>query len=334
MMNTLPDTYKLDQNLGWEDFEVNEYFDDSYEQLNFNDIEYKSDIFITYLPGGRNLTVDTERQRRVVLQINRKGHHAYPDIEPGDGYLFTIYNDDLGTAQLGTKPVRLVMACENYLIFRGYDVLALGPFGLIDPGNTDYGVAVFLNNRSIRKIAFYRYDTKKCYEYANTSNRYKQLPLNLSGDVASSLRENISEDNTDISYERVKRNADAFLRKFSSMSMQEKMRLARGTDCIFNVGARYWSDGNRTVALKCFADALRILPINTDVIGLYGDFFEYSDYDLSMKFYELAISLNSARKKDYYQLANFYKWKGEYEKANKCYALWELVKVRAGIDDD
>ncbi len=25
MMNTLPDTYKLDQNLGWEDFEVNEY---------------------------------------------------------------------------------------------------------------------------------------------------------------------------------------------------------------------------------------------------------------------------------------------------------------------
>lgn len=333
-MSALPDTYKLDHNLGWEGFKVNECFDDSYERLNFKDIEYKSDIFITYLPGVNNLTVDTGLQRRVVLQINHDGHHAYPNVEPGDGYLFTIYNDDLGTAQLGTKPVRLVLACENYLIFRGYDVVAMGPFGLIDPGNTDYGVAVFLENRSIRKIAFYRYDTKKCYEYANTSNRFKQLPLNLSGDIAASTEKSISEDYTVISYERVKRNAEAFLVKFSAMSMPEKVRLARETDRIFNIGARYWRDDNRPVALKYFADALRILPINTDVIGIYGDYYEYSDYDLSMKFYELAISLNSARKKDYYQLANFYKWKGEYGKANKCYTLWELVKIRSGINDD
>ena len=335
MMNTLPDTYKLDQNLSWEGFEVNEFFDDSYKQLNFSDIEYKSDIFITYLlPGVNNLTVDTERQRRVVLQINRNGHHAYPDVEPGDGYLFTIYNDDLGTAQLGTKPVRLVMACENYLIFRGYDVLALGPFGLIDPGNTDYGVAVFLNNRSIRKIAFYRYDTKKCYEYANTSNSFKKLPLNLSEDEVAAPSVNTVPDYTDISYERVKRDADAFLKRFSLMGLPEKMRLASETDRIFNIGARYWNDDNRTVALRYFADALRIFPINTDVIGIYGDYYEYSDYDLSMKFYELAIKLNSSRKKDYYQLANFYKWKGEYDKANRCYALWEIVKVRQGIDND
>lgn len=211
-MNALPDTYKLSQNLGWEVFEVNEYFDDSYVQLHLNDIEYLSDIFITYLPGGSNLTVDTEQHRKIVLQINRNGHHAYPDIEPGDGCLFTIYNDDRGTAQLGTKPVRLVMACENYLVFRGYDVLAVGPFGLIDPSNTDYG-AVLLNNWSIRKITFYRYDTKKCYEYANTRNACKQLPLNLLGDVMLFSKNNApeTEEYTNISYERVKRNADAFL---------------------------------------------------------------------------------------------------------------------------
>ena len=86
-------------------------------------------------------------------------------------------------------------------------------------------------------------------------------------------------------------------------------------------------------ALRYFREALDIYPINTDVIGIYGDYYEYSDYDLSMKFYELAIRLNSIRKKDYFQLANFYKWKGQYDKAERCYARWEYIKQRAGIED-
>ena len=332
-MSSLPDTYKLDKNLCWEDFEVNDSFDDSYDRLGFTDIEYESDIFITYLPGGQNLTVDMDLKRRAVLKINRYGHQAYPDVEPGDGYLFTIYNDNLGTAQLGTKPVRLVTANENYLVFRGYDVLAMGPFGPVDPGNTDYGVAVFLENRSIRKIAFYRYDTKKCYEYANTSNRIQQLPLTIPDEGPSYLQESVSHDPTDISFESVKRNADEFMQRFSSMPMYLKTGFAQVTDQLFNLGVPYW-ETDREKALSFFAKALEIYPINTDVIGIYGDYYEYSDYDLSMKFYELAISLGSTRKKDFYQLANFYKWKGEYDMANRCYALWEQVKARSGIDSD
>ena len=332
-MSSLPDTYKLDKNLRWEDFKVNDECDDSYDRLHFSDIEYESNIFITYLPGGENLTVDIDLKRRVVLKINRIGHHSYPDVEPGDGYLFTIYNDDLGTAQLGTKPVRLVAANEDYLIFRGYDVLAMGPFGLIDPGNTDYGIAVFLSNMSIRKIAFYRYDTRKCYEYANTSNRIQQLPLVFPERNELSFKDMADDDHSGISYEKVKRNAESFLKRFSSMNLLDKMRLAHETDRIFNLGVPYWED-NREVALMYFAEALEVYPINTDVIGLYGDYYEYSDYDLSMKFYELAIRLNSVRQKDYYQLANFYKWKGEYAKADRCYTLWEQVKARSGIDSD
>ena len=332
-MSSLPDTYKLDKNLCWEDFEVNDSFDDSYDRLGFTDIEYESDIFITYLPGGQNLTVDMDLKRRAVLKINRYGHQAYPDVEPGDGYLFTIYNDNLGTAQLGTKPVRLVTANENYLVFRGYDVLAMGPFGPVDPGNTDYGVAVFLENRSIRKIAFYRYDTKKCYEYANTSNRIQQLPLTIPDEGPSYLQESVSHDPTDISFESVKRNADEFMQRFSSMPMYLKTGFAKVTDQLFNLGVPYW-ETDREKALSFFAKALEIYPINTDVIGIYGDYYEYSDYDLSMKFYELAISLGSTRKKDFYQLANFYKWKGEYDRANRCYVFWEQVKARSGIDSD
>ena len=333
-MNNLPDSYRIERNIGWEDFDVNQNFDDSYKRLGLADIEYESDIFITYLPGGESLTVDMDRKRRAVLKINRTGHHAYPGLMPGDGYLFTIYNDDSGSAQLGTKPVRLVTANEDYLVFRGQEVMAMGPFGLIDPGNTDYGVAIFLENRRIRKIAFHRYDTGKSYEYAHTSNRHKQLNINLDGDKLGGVQDNMIDSESEISFDSVLRNVESFKRRFATMGLNEKARLAHETDRVFNLGVPYWQSGDRETALKYFKEALRIFPINTDVIGLLGDYYEYSDYDLSMQFYELAISLDSIRKKDYYQLANFYKWKGQYDKANKCYMLWELVKMRSGIDDD
>lgn len=327
-MDILPANYHLDKNLTWEDFEVNNSFDDSYRRLNFKGFEYESDIFITYLPRGAALTVDLEVKRRAVLEVNTSGHSSYPDVRPGDGYFFTIY-DGVGRTQLGTKPVRLVVAFEDYLVFRGYEVLAIGPFGLIDPGNTDYGVAVFLKNNTIRKVAFYRYDTHKCYEYAHISNRSDLPGLDLSNEGGL-----VHETNYfDVDFITVKRNADAFKISFSSMSMTEKYRRVYETDRVFNQGVPYWRNDDRKTAMKYFAEALRIYPINTDVIGLYGDYYEYSDYDTSMLFYELAISLGSTRKKDYYQLANFYKWSGDYDKADRCYTLWEIVKVRLGNFD-
>ena len=332
-MNTLPDNYQINENLSWESFKVSENFDDSHKRLNFSKIEYLSDIFITYQEGGVNLTCDTGRKRRVVIKVNECGHGSYPMLRDGDGYIVTIYNDDSGTAQMGAKPVRLVAATENYLVFRGHEVLAMGPFGLMDPGNTDYGFAIFLENGYIKKVALYRYDTKKCYEYAHTSNKAVKLPFNAPSSVSSLLRERFSRDYTNIDYDAVKRNVDAYQKKFKSLDILSHTRIAGETDRIFNKGVKFWNAGNKREALKYFAEALEVYPLNTDVIGIYGDYYEYTDYDLSMKFYELAISLGSLRKKDYFQLANFYKWKGWYDKANRCYSLWELVKARYGIDD-
>lgn len=333
-MNSLQNNYDTDRNLGWEDFEVNEKYDDSYIRLGIDKIEYQSDIFITYLPGGADLTVDKGRQRRVVIQVNRNGHRSYPTLDSGDGYLVTIYNDDMGTAQMGTKPVRLVEANEHYLVFRGHEVITLGPFGFIDPGNTDYGFAIFLENKCIKKMVLYRYDTHKCYEYAHTSGRYKQISLNLSNNSIVNTDQGQSLDYTNIDYDKVKRNAHDFLKKVASLSKAEKISLAKETDRIFNIGVKYWNNNNRPAALKYFAEALQVYPINTDVIGIYGDYYEYTDYDLSMKFYELAISLKSLRKKDYIQLAYFYEWKGEHDRAARCYVLWEAAKLRGGIIDD
>lgn len=132
----------------------------------------------------------------------------------------------------------------------------------------------------------------------------------------------------DIDYFEVKRNVELFQKKQASMPLFEQMRRANETDRIFNKGVKYWNVKNYDLALQYFQEALDIYPINSDVIGLYGDYYEYTNYDLSMAFYELAISLSSLRKKDYYQLANFYKWKGQYDKAAHCYSLWEKVNSK------
>lgn len=332
-MNALPKNFKLEKDFCWEKFDVNSEFDDSNKRYKFSQIEFSSDVFATYHPGGENLIVEQGRKRRIVIKVNKVGHDAYPTLEEGDGYLVTIYNDDMGTAQMGTKPVRLVSATEKYLVFRGHEVLAMGPFGLVDPGNTDYGFAFFLENEYIKKVALYRFDTKKCYEYASLNNQSVKLPFSLSDKTSTRSNSSTSDSSTDINFDKVKRNADAYKLKEASMNFITKSLNAAKTDRIFNKGVQYWNAGNKATALKYFAEALEAYPINTDVIGIYGDYYEYSNYDLSMKFYELAINLGSLRKKDYYQLANFYKWKGEQGKALICYALWDKVKAKYKLDD-
>ena len=328
----LPDTYRLEQNLAWDSFGVNENYDVSYKRLHFHGFEYESDVFITYRQG-EDLTVDLNRRRRVVLQINKEGHHAYPFLLPGDGYLFTIYNDDLGTAQLGTKPLRLVTATDDYLILRGNDVLAEGPFGLIDPGNTDYGVAVILDRKKIRKIVLYRYDTHKFYEYANTKNQRNDMPDLLLNDASSLDAYDSTNNSGQPDFDSIKERADSFSRIFETMSFSEKLKLTGESDSIFNIGASFWQKDDRQTALKYFNQAINVFPINTDVLGLYGDYYEYSDYELSVKFYALAVQYESTRKKDYYQLANYYKWRGQSELAEQCYHLWKIVSSKTGIED-
>lgn len=134
-----------------------------------------------------------------------------------------------------------------------------------------------------------------------------------------------------ISYRRVKRNAATYFKKFQALDRQEQIRIGGETDRLFNRGAYYWNMGNRTLALEYFAQALEIFPINTDVIGMYGDYYMDSDINLSMKFYQLAIRYNSFKKKDYDQLAKIFRMKGLHDKADACHKAWEYILIKYNI---
>lgn len=137
-----------------------------------------------------------------------------------------------------------------------------------------------------------------------------------------------------ISYKRIKRNAEIYFKKFQALDREEQIRVGYETDRLYNIGVKYWNNGNRAVALEYFSQALEIFPINTDVIGMYGDYYMDSNINLSMKYYQLAIRFKSFKKKDYYQLAKIFKMKGQSNKADVCYEIWECIKNKYGISGE
>ena len=89
-----------------------------------------------------------------------------------------------------------------------------------------------------------------------------------------------------ISYKRIKRNAEIYFKKLQALDREEQIRIGYETDRLYNIGVKYWNNGNRAVALEYFSKALEIFPINTDVIGMYGDYYMDSNINLSMKYYQ------------------------------------------------
>ena len=58
---------------------------------NFTSITYRSDIGLRFRVGDGNYTISDEQDRLIELVRNTDGVVGYR-IEPGDGYVLTIYN--------------------------------------------------------------------------------------------------------------------------------------------------------------------------------------------------------------------------------------------------
>lgn len=108
--------------------------------------------------------------RRVEIMENVKGHSGY-SLEPGDGYLVTVYTED-GHQQIGTKPMRIVSADNTHLELRGYPAWAQGPFGPIFLEELrDFGASVLFDSEGeVERCILHRYDTHIEYVYASVSS--------------------------------------------------------------------------------------------------------------------------------------------------------------------
>ena len=107
--------------------------------------------------------------RTVSVVKNTNGCSGY-QLQPGDGYIIKIFNDDAGKPNMADKPMRVVRKTDTSVELRGYKVNAQTPFGWQEIDLADYGLLVHYENGKICKCVLHMYDRNTFIEYRTQSN--------------------------------------------------------------------------------------------------------------------------------------------------------------------
>ena len=107
--------------------------------------------------------------RTVSVVKNTNGCSGY-QLQPGDGYIVKIFNDDAGKPNIADKPMRVVRKTDTSVELRGYKVNAQTPFGWQEIDLADYGLLVHYENGKICKCVLHMYDRNTFIEYRTQSN--------------------------------------------------------------------------------------------------------------------------------------------------------------------
>ena len=115
--------------------------------------------------------------RTIQIEVNNEGCQGY-NIEPGDGYILKIFNDDTQTSLMSAKPMRLYNHTENTIELRGYPLMALSPFGWQPVDYSSYSFVIYVNNGIISKCEMRMLDRDLVIEYRNSHDTDDQLFIN------------------------------------------------------------------------------------------------------------------------------------------------------------
>lgn len=115
--------------------------------------------------------------RAIQIEVNNEGCQGY-NIEPGDGYILKIFNDDTQTSLMSAKPMRLHNHTENTIELRGYPLMALSPFGWQPVDYSSYSFVIYVNNGIISKCEMRMLDRDLVIEYRNSHDTDDQLFIN------------------------------------------------------------------------------------------------------------------------------------------------------------
>lgn len=108
--------------------------------------------------------------RAVKIEENINGCKGY-HIQSGDGYIVSILNLDGDhpmwgdNYQMSPKPMRLVRKTSNEISLRGYEVLAMTPFGYQEIDMSDYGITLYIENDEVVKCRLDMFDRNIYIEY-------------------------------------------------------------------------------------------------------------------------------------------------------------------------
>lgn len=107
--------------------------------------------------------------RTVSVVKNTNGCSGY-QLQPGDGYIIKIFNDDAGKPNMADKPMRVVRKTDTSVELRGCKVNAQTPFGWQEIDLADYGLLVHYENGKVCKCVLHMYDRNTFIEYRTQSN--------------------------------------------------------------------------------------------------------------------------------------------------------------------
>lgn len=161
--------------------------------------------------------------RTVSLELNTNGCPGYK-LNPGDGYIVKIFNDDLGKPQMADKPMRLYRKSDTSVEFRGYEVLAMTPFGYDKIDQSDYSFIVYYENGIVSKCVLHMLDRNIFLEYRKISTEEISKPQ-ASSDVCEAeqyallAREAAKKGDTSLAHRTAIKALESFISNPGQSSM-------------------------------------------------------------------------------------------------------------------
>ena len=102
--------------------------------------------------------------RTVSVEKNVNGCSGYL-IQPGDGYIVKVFNNDTGQPNMSNKPMRVKSVSKDLVVLQGYPLKAMSPFGWMDVDYSEYGLDVHYRNGEIEKCVLHMYERDTFIEY-------------------------------------------------------------------------------------------------------------------------------------------------------------------------
>lgn len=154
-------------------------------QLTMEPFVFISDCHQRYQNGAEVMGLQ-QCTRTVRVEKNTNGCRGYK-LNPGDGYIVKVYNDDLGKPNMSDKPMRIVSRTADKVELRGFPIETQTPFGWQEVDYRDYGFTVYYTNGKVSKCVLHMFDRNVDLEYRKSdASAPLKITVNSNTDSQSS----------------------------------------------------------------------------------------------------------------------------------------------------
>lgn len=216
----------------------------------------------------------TRIQNGQATNASNKGAWRGIRVKTSDNKTFyvTMYNMDGNqpvwgdNIQMAEKQMKMLEEIDSKIVLRGFGNDSMGS------SFADYGLTLHKKGSEIDKVSLHMHHRNVDIVYEKSNNTEQSTKL-----------DNVVETDS----------FESFARKFSTMSMADKMQIAMQTDTINNKGAEAYKSGNIGEATEYFEQALKIMPINDDaLINLTRCYTKVGEYEKSIEPLKKLYQLN------------------------------------------